>query len=1082
MPLNEPSLPATATNETIPGCQNDDLGPMQPPLPTSGTQATIRKRKLDSYLSTGRALYLFAGPKRKSTIGARLRAIGWSVTEIDILQGGAKHDLTKPSVQGKLLAQIDERYWDALFTSPPCDTFSRVKFSNRWGPRPTRTFAAPRGLPNLTAVETRRNRLANSLTDFNYKAMKHHVAHEDTILALEFPEDLGAISTGEWRGTRPASIFQWPAFEELLSLPGVQTGGIRQSDYGTDYIKPTRLIFRFPGTTETPMKLFPGPPEFDNFGFYIGPIPKAEGKVGLAKQSQYEPFRTTSTAAWPSKLCEELVRLTVLSLHASAKRRHIGGHSADDGSTAGGFKLGTVDKMPFDIVEPPKNFWVGGSGPPRSTTSFGRTSEFHDGLGLTSPGRWTRDKRTFPAGQRWDELRLTIRTILRKDLDESGVLKHVSALACGLDIFCKTWIEDIRTALHNWLGKQCGDYDSHLPPEAPTGQPFYTKLIFGLLREARDADYLLFQNLGEGVPLGVIDPLPHCPAIYEPQTKWRLPEDPGLLTGFENANYASAADFTEQIEDQFREEEKLGWMVELSDEEFENRFGKHRAVSALAVLQEKDKIRILHDGTHITHVNHRIRVRDRQRMPTSREMTCLLDEQRSLGKISLAILADASKAHRRVIIQPKERGFLGCRTRPGRVWYNCVGTFGLSSASYWWSRVSGAIFRLVYALLGGEHMFDFLLFADDAEYIANDRGERFSILLAIAVALALGMPFKWAKFRGGFQVSWVGYGIDFKLYAIGLTEARAAWVTGWTDKLVESGFVNVSEFHSGLGRLNYAAQALYYERAFLGLLYLWLGSLIHSSQRRATIPWAIRLVLKWIGRRMADSVAECGRLQVAPHRSQASVEWFRTDAKAEGGRAWIGGWELLGNLAPFESRWFSMEITREEAPWIFAKERDPQWVIAALELLASMVAIALFDPEAKRGGLSECTLTGSTDNRGNTYIVTKLASTKWPITTLLIELSEQLRKRGAILNLTWKKRDDNSEADALTNCDFSKFNPELRIDKRFSDISWIVLDEIMDLSSQLYREVASQRSKGNLPARTYRRQAILKRLKWSDPW
>ena len=146
------------------------------------------------------------------------------------------------------------------------------------------------------------------------------------------------------------------------------------------------------------------------------------------------------------------------------------------------------------------------------------------------------------------------------------------------------------------------------------------------------------------------------------------------------------------------------------------------------------------------------------------------------------------------------------------------------------------------------------------------------------------------------------------------------------------------------------------------------------------------------------------------------------------------------------------------------------------------MAIALFDPEAKRGGLSECTLTGSTDNRGNTYIVTKLASTKWPITTLLIELSEQLRKRGAILNLTWKKRDDNSEADALTNCDYTKFSPELRVGKCFSDISWIVLDEIMDLSSQLYREVAAQRSKKNLPARTFRRQAILKRLKWSDPW
>ena len=149
----------------------------------------------------------------------------------------------------------------------------------------------------------------------------------------------------------------------------------------------------------------------------------------------------------------------------------------------------------------------------------------------------------------------------------------------------------------------------------------------------------------------------------------------------------------------------------------------------------------------------------------------------------------------------------------------------------------------------------------------SNKAERFSVLLAITIALALGMPFKWAKFRGGYEVAWVGFGINFKLYAIGLTEARAGWVVKWTNQLVESGTVSILEFQSGLGRLNYASQALYYERAFLGLLYLWLGSVLRSAQSRATIPWAVRLVLKWIGRRMKDSVSTDGRLQIAPHIS-----------------------------------------------------------------------------------------------------------------------------------------------------------------------------------------------------------------------
>ena len=1063
--------------------QEESLKQNAPSAATQGTAATIRfKRKLDACYS-GSALYLFAGPKRKSTIGSILRKSGWHVNEVDILQGGRSHDLTRKEVQERYLTELRARKYDAMYTSPPCDTFSRVKFSNNWGPRPTRTARFLRGRKGLTLIETRRNELANTLVDFNFSAMEAHVAHEDTILALEFPEDLGRIGKGEWKDERPASIFQWPNFADLIQKPHVVTGGLRQCDYGTPYVKPTRMILRFPGTAESLPSFFLGPPIFDDMGNYLGPIPRTVGKVGLAKTSKYEPFRTTTTAAWPDLLCKDLARLTILSqAGTSAKRQRVeepGKNPPDDGLEAGGSES---IRRNFPIIEPPTGYWIGGIGPPRETNSFGRKAEFHDGLGLTSPGRWPRSRRRFPEGKRWDDLRLSLRNVLKKDLDDTGILKHISALACGIDIFHKPWVEEIRNILHQWAGRQAGDYDSSKDPACPIGQPFYTQLIFSLLREARDADYMLFKTLEKGVPLGVLDQLPHHPAIAELQSKWRLPDDPGISTELEHTNYSSADDFTTQIEEQFREEQALGWMQEVSDDDFQKMFGDNRAVSALAVLQEKDKIRILHDGTHATHVNHRIRVRDRQRMPTSREMSHLLDEQRTSGCIGMAILADASKAHRRVVIQPKERGFLGCRVRPGRVWFNCVGTFGLSSASYWWSRVSGGIFRLIFALLGGEQSLDFLVFADDAQYIANNKAERFSVLLAITIALALGMPFKWAKFRGGYEVAWVGFGINFKLYAIGLTEARAGWVVKWTNQLVESGTVSILEFQSGLGRLNYASQALYYERAFLGLLYLWLGSVLRSAQSRATIPWAVRLVLKWIGRRMKDSVSTDGRLQIAPHISANPVEWFRTDAKAENKRAWIGGWEVLGNQTTLESRWFAMEITESEAPWIFAKERDPQRVIAALELLGSIVAIVLFDPDGTRGGLNECTLTGSTDNRGNSYIVSKLASTKWPITSLLIELSEQLRRRSTVLNLVWRKRDDNSEADALTNGDYKGFDPKHRVGTVFSAIPFMVLNEVMQLSAELYKEVSMQRSQRNTGDKPRKKTAAKDRLKWTDPW
>lgn len=1034
--------------------------------------------------SCGKALYLFAGEKRHSSIGSVLKTAGWEVVEVDILQGGKLHDLTLVKVQTLLLDRVKAREFDALLTSPPCDTYSRVKFSNDWGPRPTRTFDFPRGLANCTPIEKKRNQLANALVDFNFEVIEAHLSHSDTMLVLEFPEDLGAIQHGKWAGVRPASIFQAKAFFRIAALPGVCTGGVRQLDFGTPYVKPTRLILRFNGSWYLP-ELFVGLPAFDSGGKYLGPIPHSKGTVTLAKRSKEEAFRTTTTAAWPIKLCQALGKLLIAGLlERPAKRAKLStadGLAAMDLVDTPGSR--TTDSSEFPITQPPENFWVGGVGPPRMTKGFGRVTPFHDGCGLTSPGRWPRTHRRFPEGKRWEDLRAEIAGFIHKDLDETGVLKHIAALAVGVDIFNHQWVLDTRKTLHSWMGRQSGSYDSSGEPFMAPGQPFFLKLAFGLLCEVRDADCMLFQNLHEGVSIGVLSPLPHTPALYELQSKWRLLDDPFIQAKLEKINYSSVEPHVDVVEAQFREEQALGWMECLTDADFSSRFGPNRAVSALAVLVEPDKIRVLHDATHDTRVNHRIRCRDRQRMPTVREQQFLLNEQRASGTIAFALLADVSKAHRRVLVHPSEHGLLGCRLRPGEVWINKVGTFGVASASYWWSRVSSALFRLVFAIMGGQLSLDILLFADDSLMLANSRQERFSILVAIILLLALGLPLKWAKFRGGFQVAWVGFGVCYRTYSIGLTESRAKWVSDWTSKLVSEGMVDVAEMRSGVGRLSYAAQALFYERAFLGMLYLWTSAIVRASSNRVSIPWAIRLILSWIGKRMSQlNPCNGGRLQIAPDFDAPSQEWFRTDAKAEGGKAFIGGWQIMGNTPPSRAKWFAMQITVEEAPWVFVKQGDPQRVIAALELLATMVAMVLFDPEFLMGGRSSCALTSSTDNKGNTYIVNKLASTKWPITTLLIELSEQLRRRSAIMDLQWRQRDLNMEADALTNMELDGFDPLLRVGSTFSDIKWLVLPDIMETSVALYKEVQQQRErpKTHLAKSSHHRKP--RGMKSTDPW
>ena len=72
-------------------------------------------------------------------------------------------------------------------------------------------------------------------------------------------------------------------------------------------------------------------------------------------------------------------------------------------------------------------------------------------------------------------------------------------------------------------------------------------------------------------------------------------------------------------------------------------------------------------------------------------------------------------------------------------------------------------------------------------------------------------------------------------------------------------------------------------------------------------------------------------------------------------------------------------------------------------------------------------LSGDTDNLGNTYVVSKLMTTKYPLFPVLIQLAVDLEEKGAMLELKWRRRDFNKEADALTNEDFSSFDVARRL-------------------------------------------------------
>ena len=82
------------------------------------------------------------------------------------------------------------------------------------------------------------------------------------------------------------------------------------------------------------------------------------------------------------------------------------------------------------------------------------------------------------------------------------------------------------------------------------------------------------------------------------------------------------------------------------------------------------------------------------------------------------------------------------------VYVNKIGTFGVSSAGYWWGRAGGALMRLAYYLTGHREALWAMLYADDGKLTGRtDHPER-GLLLFLLALVAVKTPLAWKKLRG----------------------------------------------------------------------------------------------------------------------------------------------------------------------------------------------------------------------------------------------------------------------------------------------------------------------------------------------
>ena len=390
--------------------------------------------------------------------------------------------------------------------------------------------------------------------------------------------------------------------------------------------------------------------------------------------------------------------------------------------------------------------------------------------------------------------------------------------------------------------------------------------------------------------------------------------------------------------------------------------------------------------------------------------------------------------------------------------------------------------RLGHYMVGPEDALWALLYSDDGNLVGRTDYPERGLLLFLLTLVLIKLPLAWKKLRGGVKAEWIGYMLDIQRFELGVSESRALWASRWlSDKAAEKS-VRLGELREGLGRLQFLAGPVEYIRPFLGPLYAW--SSIGPRFARPKLPVMVVMIMRYLAEELKGN-----HMMPCEDPAENLGEVFRMDAKAEGSKIVIGGWRVKAGAQTKDAEWFSTELTSSTAPWAYARG-DPFRTMAALELLGTLVSLVVLVPEVNQRGDKSglITMSCSTDNQGNSFLLDRLMTTRYPLGVILMQLAHEMRKRRMLLRARWVPRLQNQEADDLTNDEFRHFDLAKRIPVDLKDLGFQIMTDLFGVGDAYVEALDKERAELKAKAqsrsvKTSEKESKRRRpLRESDPW
>ena len=251
------------------------------------------------------------------------------------------------------------------------------------------------------------------------------------------------------------------------------------------------------------------------------------------------------------------------------------------------------------------------------------------------------------------------------------------------------------------------------------------------------------------------------------------------------------------------------------------------------------------------------------------------------------------------------------------------------------------------------------------------------------------------------------------------------------------------------------------------------------------LPLYVLVTLEYLRRKISQRRhCECGL-----SRTSWSQAW-RVDAHADEEGVGVGGWwpqtNDKGQVKTWDSPWFAVKITPDNAPWAFQRDGKAYRVIATLEALGLLLALLAFGPrESLNNTALKIQVPALTDNKENGYVINKLMTTRFPLCTIVMALAAQAEMRGVRMEAEWTPRELNQEADDLSNFLTGRFDPHKEVKINLKGQSWLVLPELLAAGQQFHEQKAreaEQRKVEELHGRRRRKWRKEDRLKFREKW